>query len=225
MTLAPFGLSVIRRFTDRRGLAAMTTLLNLTGYTDVPPAKMATIVTHLGMGVKPAAKADPPGCEGLALARVGAGDLDRYLAIFRTLGERWMWFSRLVMPREALAAIMGDRNVEVFAVTRGGVDCGLLELDFRAAGACEIAFFGLYDSETGGGTGHWLMNRALERAWRPGVARVWVHTCTFDHPRAVAFYQRSGFVIERLQIEVDNDPRLNGKMRRGAAPHVPIIEA
>jgi hypothetical protein len=26
------------------------------------------------------------------------------------------------------------------------------------------------------------------------VRRVWLHTCTFDHPSAVAFYQRSGFI-------------------------------
>jgi GNAT superfamily N-acetyltransferase len=201
----------------------MTITLNLTGYTDVPPGKMATIVTHLGMASPPPLRPDPPGCAGLSLAPTG-GDIDRYLAIYATLGERWMWFSRLVMPRVQLAGILHDPAVEVFAVARDGVDCGLLELDFREAGACEIAFFGLYDIETGGGAGRWLMNRALERAWRPGVRRVWVHTCTFDHPRAVEFYKRSGFAVERLQIEVDDDPRLNGKMRREAAPHVPIIE-
>lgn len=198
--------------------------LNVTGYTDVPPGKMATIVTHLGMSAPPPIKADPDGCEGLALAGIGAADLERYLTIYRVLGERWMWFSRLVMPRGKLAAIIGHKEVSTFAVTREGRDCGLLELDFREPGACEIAFFGLYDQETGGGAGRWLMNRALERAWRSGVARVWVHTCTFDHPRAVEFYKRSGFVVERLQIEVDDDPRLNGKMRREAAPHVPVIE-
>jgi GNAT superfamily N-acetyltransferase len=201
----------------------MTITLNLTDHTDVPPGKIATVVTHLGMATKPPGRPDPPGCEGLSLASID-GDVDRYLAIYATLGERWMWFSRLVMPRVQLAGILRDPAVEAFAVTRGGVDRGLLELDFREAGACEIAFFGLYDGETGCGAGRWLMNRALARAWRPGIGRVWVHTCTFDHPRAVEFYRRSGFSVERLQIEVDDDPRLNGKMRREAAPHVPIIE-
>ena len=38
------------------------------------------------------------------------------------------------------------------------------------------------------------MNRALELAWSRPISRVWVHTCTFDHPSALAFYQRSGFL-------------------------------
>lgn len=197
--------------------------LNLNGYTDVPPGKMATVVTFLGMSTRPSPKADPPGAEGYALDRLGAADLSRYLEIYRTLGERWMWFSRLVMPAQALAGIIGNPLVEAYAVTVDGRDCGMLELDYRQAGACEIAFFGLYEAETGKAGGRWLMNRALAKGWREGIDRVWVHTCTFDHPRAVDFYCRSGFAIEKLAIEIDDDPRLNGKMRRDAAPHVPII--
>jgi hypothetical protein len=68
------------------------------------------------------------------------------------------------------------------------------------------------------------MNRALETAWSRELRRVWVHTCTFDHPSAVAFYQRSGFRAFRRQIEVADDPRLDGTASPTAARHVPIIE-
>lgn len=197
--------------------------LNLDGYTDVPPGKIATIVTYLGMLRPPSPRPDPPGAEGLSLEPLGADDLDRYLTIYRRLGERWMWFSRLVMARKALAGILGDRAVEAFAVTRKGEDRGVLELDFREEGVCEIAFFGLYEEETGGAAGRWLMNRALERAWRPGVGRVFVHTCTFDHQRAVDFYRRSGFQVEKIAVEITDDPRLTGAMPREAAAHVPLI--
>jgi hypothetical protein len=50
-----------------------------------------------------------------------------------------------------------------------------------------------------------------------------VHTCTFNHPSAVAFYQRSGFRPFRRQIEIADDPRLDGTAPRSAAKHVPII--
>lgn len=59
------------------------------------------------------------------------------------------------------------------------------------------------------GAGRWLMNRALELAWSHPVDRVWVHTCTFDHPSAPAFYQRSGFRAFRRQIEIADDPRID----------------
>ncbi len=198
--------------------------LNLDGYTDVPAGKIAAVVTHLEMRAPAPRRADPPGSGPYALERIDPADLDRYLAIYRVLGERWMWFSRLVMPRAELAGILADPLTEAYALRRDGEDRGLLELDWREPGSCEIAFFGVYESETGGAAGRWLMNRALERAWREGVSRVWVHTCTFDHPRAVDFYRRSGFKPFLTSIEVCDDPRLNGKMRREAAPHVPVME-
>jgi hypothetical protein len=68
------------------------------------------------------------------------------------------------------------------------------------------------------------MNRAMERAWSHQVTRVWVHTCSFDHPAALAFYQRSGFRPFRRQVEIADDPRLDGTAPRDAAKHVPVIE-
>jgi hypothetical protein len=52
-----------------------------------------------------------------------------------------------------------------------------------------------------------------------------VHTCTLDHPAALAFYQRSGFVAYRRQVEIDDDPRLDGTLPADAAPHVPLIRS
>jgi hypothetical protein len=68
------------------------------------------------------------------------------------------------------------------------------------------------------------MNRALELIWSRPVARVWVHTCTLDHASALRFYQRAGFRPFRRQVEIANDPRLDGTLPRHAAKHVPIIE-
>ena len=99
-----------------------------------------------------------------------------------------------------------------------------MHLDFSTPGQCELSLFGVTAKLIGSGAGRWLMNRALERAWSQAVTRVWVHTCTFDHPAALAFYQRSGFRPFRRQIEVADDPRLDGTAKRGAARHVPMIE-
>jgi GNAT superfamily N-acetyltransferase len=123
------------------------------------------------------------------------------------------------MPDADLAAIVHSPLVEVYALVQDGRDEGLLELDFRAASQCELAFFGVTAKLIGNGAGSWLMNRALERAWSRPVARV-----TLDHPSALAFYQRAGFRPFRRQIEIADDPRLDGTLPRSAARHVPIIE-
>ena len=164
--------------------------ISLSGTTDLPPGKIAAIVTSLEMTARPPVKADPPGTEPLSLEPIGRDDVARYLVIYRGLGERWMWFSRLVKPVAELRAILADPEVLVFALRHEGRDVGLLELDFRVAGEGELAFFGLDDSVIGMGAGRWLMNRALELAWERPIERFWVHTCTLDHPSAPDFYRR-----------------------------------
>ena len=109
-------------------------------------------------------------------------------------------------------------------LSREGEDVGLLELDRREPGEVELAFFGLVADVVGGGAGRLLMSRAIERAFaEPGVRRFWVHTCTLDHPAALAFYIRSGFTPYARSVEVADDPRVLGLLPRDAAPWLPMI--
>lgn len=197
--------------------------ISLTGITDLPPGKIAAIVTSLEMVAAPPLRPDPPGLEGFSLEPIGRDDATRYLAVYRLLGERWMWFSRLVKPLSEIEALLADPAIEFYAVRHEGQDVGLLELDFRVPGEGELAFFGLAESVLGKGAGRWLMNRALAKAWAKPISRFWVHTCTLDHQGAPEFYQRSGFKVFKRGVEVDDDPRLNGHMRRDCVPHHPVI--
>jgi GNAT superfamily N-acetyltransferase len=192
------------------------------GYSDVPAGKIAAVITHLELTERPALRPDPLGA--WTLRRVECPGLDWFRDLYRRVGEEWLWFSRVRMSDAELAAKVQSPSVEVHALVLDGRDEGLLELNFRSAGQCEIGMLGVTAKLTGGGAGRWLMNRALELAWSRPVTRVWLHTCTFDHPAALAFYQRSGFRAFRRQIEIADDPRLDGTAPRSAAGHVPIIE-
>lgn len=192
------------------------------GYTAIPPGKIAAIATSLQMTARPPAR-PAPAIRSAAIRRVETPDVDWYLDLYRRIGEPWLWQSRLRLQTEALAAIITDPAVEIWSVDHDGRAEGLLELDFRQAGECELAFFGLTTRLVGAGLGRALMNHAIERAWSRSIRRFWVHTCTLDHPAALAFYQRSGFVPYRLQVEVADDPRLDGTYPASAAPQVPII--
>ncbi len=65
----------------------------------------------------------------------------------------------------------------------------------------EIAYFGLLPEFIGRGLGGALLTSAIEEAWRmsPSITRVWVHTCTCDHPSALANYQARGMVIYKRE--------------------------
>ena len=192
------------------------------GYSDIPAGKIAAVVTHLEMTARPSRRDDSPGA--WTLRKVDAPALDWYRDLHRRVGEEWLWFSRMRMNDAELAAIIHAAGVEVHALVVDGREEGLLELDFREASQCELVYFGVTAKLIGTGAARFLMNRALERAWSSDVRRVWLHTCTFDHPSAIAFYQRSGFRPFRRQIEIADDPRLDGTAPRTAARHVPIIE-
>jgi GNAT superfamily N-acetyltransferase len=190
--------------------------------TPVRSGEIATIVTSLEMRARPPLRPTPP--SDLRLVRWPAPPLAKYRALFRRIGEPWLWFSRLVMADDDLARIISDEKVHLFAITdRAGIEVGMLELDFRAAGACELAYFGLVPELTGRGQGRWLMAQALTLAWGKDVRRVWVHTCTLDHPSALGFYRAQGFTPFARAVETFADPRLTGHLPRDAAPHIPLL--
>lgn len=194
------------------------------GPTPVPDGYCAAIVTHLEMRERP--RPQPLHQGPLRLAHWPKPDLAKYRALFARVGTPWLWFSRAVMPDAEVAAIIGDPAVEVFAVTDPrGIEVGILELDFRDLPNCEIGYFGLVPELNGGGHGRWLMSEALARAWRKDVRRVWVHTCTLDHPSALGFYRAQGFVPFKREVETFPDPRLTGHLPRAAAPQVPLVGA
>lgn len=194
------------------------------GYSEIAPGHIAAVVTCLEMKVQPVLRPAQPFPDGIRLERWERPDVAGYRTLFRAVGEDWLWFSRLIMPDAELRAILDDPRVEVYALRRHGADVGILELDFREAGQCELAFFGLTRDVLGQGLGRTLMNEAIERAWSRPINRFWVHTCTLDSPTALDFYLRSGFVAYALRVEVQSDPRLTGAMPRTCAPHVPLIE-
>jgi GNAT superfamily N-acetyltransferase len=191
-------------------------------FLDVAPGRIAAVVTALEMTAPPARRPVPP-AERFAVHRVARPALDWYRDLFRRIGTDWLWFSRLRLSDPALAAIIHDPAVEVSALRVADRDEGLLELDFRVPDEVELAFFGVTPSLIGHGAGRRLMDAALERAWAGRPRRVWVHTCTLDHPGALAFYRRSGFTPYRTQIEIADDPRLDGTLPPTAAPQVPLI--
>jgi GNAT superfamily N-acetyltransferase len=197
------------------------------GYYELPPGKMANVVTCLEMLAPPGRKLfDWP--SHFTLQRFASDDLTGFRDVFRKVGSDIMWFSRLNMADEKLSAILSDPAVESYKLLQGDEVIGLLELDFREAGEAELSFFGLAPKAIGKGAGRALMDEALRRTWakpikRRPIKRLWVHTCTFDHPAALGFYIRSGFTPYQRMIEIHDDPRLTGKLPRDASRDIPII--
>lgn len=186
--------------------------------TQLPAGHVGAVVTYLEMTSKPPARAMPP--SPLRLERWRAPDPERYRILFRRVGGRWLWYSRLLMEDDALRAAIG----ELWAVTDRGIEVGMIELDFSVPGDCLIRFLGLVPELAGKGHGKWLFGQLLALAWRPGVTRLKVNTCSLDHPAALPAYLKAGFSPRRRAFESFPDPRLLGVLPRDAAPQIPLLE-
>ena len=190
-------------------------------YDALPPGELAAIVTYLEMRTPPEHSVPP---SPLSLHRVEVPQPEHYRDLFRLIGGPWLWFSRLILDDAHLAAIVQHPKVELYAVKdEQGREVGMIELDFREAGECELAFIGLVPELSGKGHGRRLLAEAVRRAWREGVDRVHVHTCSLDHPAALAAYRRAGFIPYKRAIERFPDPRLLGILPRDCAPQIPLL--
>ena len=190
-------------------------------YEPVADGDLAAVVTFLEMRERPRIDVPP---SSLDLERVEDPSPEAYRELFRLVGAPWLWFSRLILEDEKLAAIIQHPKVELYVARDGnGRDVGLLELDFREHGQCELAFVGLVPDLAGLGHGKWLLAEAVDRAWRDGVRRVHVHTCSLDHPAALSAYRRAGFTAYKRAIERFPDPRLLGILPRDCAPQAPVL--
>jgi GNAT superfamily N-acetyltransferase len=175
----------------------------------VGPREVATVTTtYLEMRARPSAPLAPPP-PAVEIVRAVKPTVRFYRYLYDSVGLPWHWYDRRRMPAPELAAILADDRVEVHVLYREGVPAGYTELDRRgprvtgpggAAGTAapaaevELAYFGLVPEAIGHKLGPWLLAWSIHEAWRPAdVARVWVHTCTLDHPAALRTYLAAGF--------------------------------
>lgn len=118
--------------------------------------------------------------------------LNRWL--YLNVGEPWAWNDKRRWSAERWQAYVCTNALRTFVGEYDKEIAGYFELH-REDGAVEIAYFGLLPNFIGRGFGGAFLTSAIEEAWRWNASRVWVHTCTLDHPSALQNYQARGFRI------------------------------
>lgn len=115
-----------------------------------------------------------------------------YRYLYVEVGRLYHWKDRLPWTeaqfREWLA---GPSRVWLLSVA--GAPAGFFELRGHPDRSQEIAYFGLLPEYQGMGLGKFLLTRAVQEAWAGSPERVWLHTCTLDHPGALPNYLKRGF--------------------------------
>ena len=193
------------------------------GFTAIPQGKIAAIVTVLEMTAPPANLSDVPAEPDWQFAPVADPDLAWYRDLYRRIGGDYLWYSRLALSDRALAETIRHPAHVLHALTLDGQAEGLVEIDFRKTNEAEIVFFGVTGALVGTRAARFMMSRAIAGVFARGVERLWLHTNTLDHPKALAFYRRSGFTPIAQEVEIADDPRLTGLYDPAMAPRIPIL--
>ncbi|PWE31675.1 GNAT family N-acetyltransferase [Pararhodobacter marinus] len=124
-----------------------------------------------------------------------------FLALYNAVGRDYAWTDKHAMDDAAIADWIQHADVSLYTLMGKGWPQGFFMLDWRETGTCDLAYFGLVPEAVGMGLGSWLLKTAILTGWeRAGTTRMTVNTCTLDHPRALAQYQRMGFSPLKTEV-------------------------
>lgn len=145
--------------------------------------------------------------------RASPPSLAFYRFLYRSVGALWHWTDRTRLSDAALAALVTPVNVYVHVLYLDGSPAGYVEIAYGpfdageavAEAEAQIVYFGLVPEAIGRGAGRAFLDWAVREAFAEGdrrdstLRRLRVHTCSLDHPRALATYEGAGFHVERVE--------------------------
>jgi GNAT superfamily N-acetyltransferase len=131
-------------------------------------------------------------------AQIAQFQFNRFL--YGLVGRDWQWTGRDKWTDQRWEAWVGDKRLRTWAAYYKGTPAGFCEMCQDDQSGVEIVQFGLAPAFIGQGFGGYFLSRMLEAAWKvPQTQRVWLHTCTMDHPHALDNYKARG--LEVYQVE------------------------
>ena len=140
-----------------------------------------------------------PGSPELRVQRVDPQPA-QYREYYRTVGAAYHWRDRWDWTDAEIAHHLAQPEITVFVAEDTHRFAGWYELRrVPDDGSVEIAYFGLVSAAIGRGLGRELLTSAVQAAWALGATRVWLHTCSLDHPHALPNYRARGFAAYRTE--------------------------
>lgn len=135
-----------------------------------------------------------------ALRLVERTDLETVRRVTLAIGAPYQWPST-TWNDENLVDYLARDDLRHWTAELEGDQVGLVSLRF-GVDEVEIDTFGLVPAHVGRRLGGAFLILATEVAWResPQARRVWLHTSSQDHPRALANYERHGFRLYKTEL-------------------------
>ena len=135
-------------------------------------------------------------CFSLKEANKDNFDLNKFF--YKQIGKRHQWVDRLIWQDKDWLKYISNENLRTYILKKENDLVGYFELIFNN-NDCEIAYFGILEEFIGKGYGGFLLSEALKIGFKK-ANRIWVHTCSLDHPNAIENYKSRGMKIFKTEI-------------------------
>ena len=126
---------------------------------------------------------------------------------YKQVGKKHRWLDRLNWSDEKWIRYISNKNLDTYIISDSENLVGFFELlNNPHLSETEISYFGLLEEYIGRGIGAYALSVAIRKSFEKDIKRVWLHTCTLDHPNALKNYIARGMTVfkkENINI-IDN---------------------
>ena len=115
---------------------------------------------------------------------------------YKQVGKKHRWIDRLSWSDEKWVNYISNQNLETYVISEKNDLAGFFELLYNPElKETEISYFGLLEEYIGKGIGGYALSIAIKKSFEKQIKRVWLHTCTLDHPNALKNYIARGMTV------------------------------
>ena len=115
---------------------------------------------------------------------------------YKQVGKKHRWIDRLSWSDGKWMNYISNKNLETYIISESKELAGFFELLYNPElKETEISYFGLLEEYIGKGIGGYALSVAIKKSFEKNIKRVWLHTCTLDHPNALKNYIARGMTV------------------------------
>ena len=115
---------------------------------------------------------------------------------YKQVGKKHRWIDRLSWSDGKWINYISNKNLETYIISESKELAGFFELLYNPElKETEISYFGLLEEYIGKGIGGYALSVAIKKSFEKNIKRVWLHTCTLDHPNALKNYIARGMTV------------------------------
>ena len=120
--------------------------------------------------------------------------------LYKEVGRDFFWRDRLKWRDQDWLDYISNDFFKLYILKKNNELAGYYEsLYDPKIPSMEIAYFGILKEFFGKGIGGHLLTDAILTSFNQKIDKVWVHTCTLDHPNALKNYLARGMTIFKTE--------------------------